>query len=169
MRNIMVYVILFFFNFLISKFCAALFLVSDNKFKVVMLPVIGPVNSSNDNSISDAIKRSGDISLTKNIALPERNTETTIAATRFENGHVKNTTCVWPEYGLLKEQPFDFHTDKENIPENSIIYVNQGYLTIKDNKRLLYADYFLLGQVIEAINPPEDIRNYVCKEHEVKL
>ena len=84
----------FFFNFLISKFCAALFLVSDNKFKVVMLPVIGPVNSSNDNSISDAIKRSGDISLTKNIALPERNTETTIAATRFENGHVKNTTCV---------------------------------------------------------------------------
>lgn len=166
----MVYVILVFFIFWYQNFVQlCLFLVSDNKFKVVMLTVIGPVNSSNDNSISDAIKRSGDISLTKNIALPERNTETTIAATKFENGHVKNTTCVWPEYGLLKEQPFDFHTDKENIPENSIIYVNQGYLTIKDNKRLLYADYFLLGQVIEAINPPEAIRNYVCKEHEVKL
>ena len=59
--------------------------------------------------------------------------------------------------------------DKENYPENSIIYINQGYLTIKDNEKLYYADYYILGQIIQCINPPEDIYNYVCKEREVKI
>lgn len=62
--------------------------VSDCKFKNVILIVIGLVNSSIDNSVSDTIKRSGKISVTKNIALPERNIEITIVATNFENGHV---------------------------------------------------------------------------------
>ena len=30
-------------------------------------------------------------------------------------------------------------------------------------------DDFLLGQIIEAINPPKNISNYVCKECEVKM
>ena len=47
-----------------------------------------------NNSVSDTIKKSGKISLTKNIALPEQNIETTIVATRFENGNGINTTCV---------------------------------------------------------------------------
>ena len=54
------------------------------------------MNSTIDNSVSDTIKRSGQISLTKNIALPEQNIETTIVATRFESGNGKNTTFVWP-------------------------------------------------------------------------
>ena len=59
--------------------------------------------------------------------------------------------------------------DKENYPENSIIYLNQGYLTIKDNKKIYYADYYILGQINVCINPPEDIQNYVCKEREVQM
>ena len=59
--------------------------------------------------------------------------------------------------------------DKENYPENSILYLNQGYLTIKDNKKIYYADYYLIGQINEGINPPADIENYVCKEREVKM
>ena len=58
--------------------------------------------------------------------------------------------------------------EKENYPENSMIYVNQCYLTIKDNNRLYYADYYILCQVIECLNPPEDISNYVCQDREVK-
>ena len=59
--------------------------------------------------------------------------------------------------------------EKDNYPENSIIYINQGYLTIKDNKRLYYGDYYILGQVIECLNPPEDISNYVCQDCDVKV
>ena len=92
------------------------------------------MNPSIDNSVPDTMKRSGKISLTKNIALPEQNIQTNIVATRFENGNGKNTTCVWPEFGYFKQQPCDFGMEKEHHPENSIIYINQGYLIIKDNK-----------------------------------
>lgn len=33
---------------------------------------------------------------------------------------------------------------------------------------MFYRDHSLLGQVIEAINLPENILDYVCKELEVK-
>ena len=130
---------------------------------------LGPVNSTIDNSVSDTIKRSSEISLTKNIALPEQNIESITAATKFENGNGKSTTCIWPKPGYFKQQPCDFHMDKENFPENSVIYINQGYLLTKDNKKLYYADYYIVGQVIECINPPGDISNYVCKDRGVKV
>ena len=59
------------------------------------------MNPSIDNSVSNAIKRSGKISLTINVALPEQNIQTTIVAIRFENGNGKNTASVWPELGYL--------------------------------------------------------------------
>ena len=59
--------------------------------------------------------------------------------------------------------------DKDNFPENSIFYINQGYLTVKDNKSMLYAEYYILRQILESISPPEDIENYVCKDCEVKF
>ena len=98
------------FCFLASKFCLFFFVwsVSSRKFQDVILIVLGSINSSIDNSVSDAIKRSRHISLTKNIAFPERNIETTIVATKFEIGHLKNT-CVWPEYGHFKQHFCDFH------------------------------------------------------------
>ena len=59
--------------------------------------------------------------------------------------------------------------DKENFPENSIIYINQGYLTIKDNRKLYYADCYLIGQINERANAPEDIESHVCQDREVKI
>ena len=107
--------------------------------------------------------------MTKKLVLPDKNIETIIVATKFENGNGKNTTCAWPEYGYFKQQPCDFGMEKENFPENSIIYLSQGYLTIKDNRKLYYADYHIIGQVNECINPPEDLENYVCQDREIKI
>ena len=59
------------------------------------------MNSTIDNSVSHAIKRSGQISLTKNIVLHEQNIETTIVGTRSENGNGKHTICVWPDHGYF--------------------------------------------------------------------
>ena len=119
--------------------------------------------------MSQVIRDSGKISMTKNLVLPEKNIETTIVATKFENGNGKNTTCMWPEYGYFKQQPCDFGVEKEDFPENSIIYLNQGYLTTEDHRKLYYADYCIIGQINERINPPEDLENYVCQDREVKL
>ena len=51
---------------------------------------------------------------------------------------------------------------KNNYPENSIIYINQAHLAIKNNKKMCYGNHFFLGQIIE------DIANYVCKDHAIK-
>ena len=34
---------------------------------------------------------------------------------------------------------------------------------------MFYGNHFLLGQIIQAINPPRNISNYVCKEGKVKI
>ena len=101
--------------------------------------------------------------------LPEQNIETTVLATKIENGTGRNRTCIWPEHGYFKQQTCNFHLDKENYPENNVFYINQGYLFYKDKNKLYYGDYYILGQVIECINLPEDVANYVCKERYVKM
>ena len=62
-----------------------------------------------------------------------------------------------------------FQFEKENLPENSIYYVNQGYQSVKDNKKIYYADIFLIGQVNECLNPPENVDSYEYGEREVVI
>ena len=59
----------------------------------------------------------------------------------------------------FKQQACDFALDKDNMPENSILYMNQGYQSWKDNKKTYYADYYIFGQVNEKLNPPEIFRH----------
>ena len=119
--------------------------------------------------MSQVIRGSGKILIIKNLVLPDKNIETTIVATKFENGNGKNTTCVWPEYGHFRQQPCGFRMEKEDFQENLIIFLNQGYLTIKGNRKLYYADYYIIGQANERIKPPEDLENYVYQDREVKI
>ena len=124
-----------------------------------------------DNAVSDAIKLSKQISLTKNISFPEKNIETTIVASEFddENGQVFSTSRIWPEVGYFNNQLTDFNMKKVNYPDNLVIYVNQAYLTVQNSKKKFYVNFYLIGQIIEALNPPENIANYVCKDCEVKI
>ena len=124
-----------------------------------------------DNAVSDAIKLSKQISLTKNISFPEKNIETTIVASEFddENGQIFSTSRIWPEVGYFNNQLTDFNMKKVNYPENLVIYVNQAYLTVQNSKKKFYVNFYLIGQIIEALNPPENIANYVCKDCEVKI
>ena len=55
------------------------------------------------------------------------------------------------------------------MPKNSVIYMNQGYQSYKDNKKVYYVDYFLIGQVNECLNPPENLETYEFKDREVKM
>lgn len=34
---------------------------------------------------------------------------------------------------------------------------------------MFYADYYILGQITEALTAPEDVSFYVCKEREVGI
>ena len=82
---------------------------------------------------------------------------------------VTSGSCLWPKFAYFSEQSTNFNLKKVNFQENSIIYVNQRYLKIKNNKNMIHADFYILGQIIEALNAPKDISSYVCKKREVKI
>ena len=74
------------------------------------------------------------------------------------------TENILPVYGL--SMGILNNKKKGNFPKNSIMHINQGYLTIKDHKN---ADYYIIGQINECIRPSEDLENYVCQDREVKI
>ena len=115
------------------------------------------------------MQNSGNTSMTKSLVFPDMTVETTLVATKFRKWERKKYTNIWPEHGYFKQQPCDFGLDQESFPENSLIYINPGYLTIKDNRKHFYAGYYLIAQIDECANPPEDTENYFCTEKEVKL
>ena len=53
-----------------------------------------------------------------------------------------------------------------NFLKNKLLYLNQAYLTVKKNNRIVHFDYFMLGQIVEASTPPQDMRTYMLKENE---
>ena len=77
---------------------------------------------------------------------------------------------IWKEDGFFKDVRAELNLEKVNIPENCLLYVNQGFLsTVKSGDIAMYLHNFVIGQLIIAANQPKDIANYVCLKNEVKL
>ena len=77
---------------------------------------------------------------------------------------------VWKENGFFEDVEARLNLQKVNIPENCLLYVNQGFLsTVKSGELALYLHNFVIGQIIVAANQPEDISAYICSKNEVKL
>ena len=120
-----------------------------------------------DQRISAAAKDSTKLSMTKSIF--DGRMETTITAEKDLNCFKRNRTYLWPSYGYFKQQACNFSVEKANMPEMRAFYVNQAYLSYKDNKKIYYCDVFIIGQVTPMLNPPEDLKNYIPKENEAKI
>ena len=56
-----------------------------------------------------------------------------------------------------------------NLPELTIFYVSQGYLSYKDNKKIYYCATYIIGQVLPMLNPPESLKNYELKSNEARI
>ena len=70
---------------------------------------------------------------------------------------------------FFSDQKSDFTISKENLPENTLVYVNQGTIsTIKSNLEI-YTDCFISGQIVPVQNSPKDIFTYKCKQNEFKM
>lgn len=104
-------------------------------------------STKTDNGISQALRNSAKISVTKNIF--DGSVEINITAER-STSFKQNTTNIWKNF---KQQPCNFSVEKANLQENSILYVNEAYRSYKDNKKEYYADYYLLGQGNQCLNP----------------
>ena len=75
----------------------------------------------------------------------------------------------YASYGFFKQQPCDFSIKKTNLPENSVININQAYQSYKDKKKVFYCDCYLLEQVNQFLNPPEYLEKYEFPSNEAKF
>ena len=64
---------------------------------------------------------------------------------------------IWEEEVYFGKLNPDYSCHKNDFPENALIYINQGYLTVKDRGTIIYCDYTILGQIIAFKSPPENI------------
>ena len=77
---------------------------------------------------------------------------------------------VWKENGFFQEIKPEMNIEKVNIPENTLLYINQGFIsTVKNGDLAMYVQNFVVGQLLVAANQPEKIDEYVCADNEVKL
>ena len=71
---------------------------------------------------------------------------------------------------LFGDQKGDFTMKKQNFPEHTLVYCNQGTIsTLKAGDYAIYLDYVILGKITPANNYPPDLDKYVLKENEVIL
>ena len=63
----------------------------------------------------------------------------------------------------------DFEMAETNYPQDTLIYINQAYVTVVKGGNILYAGHFILGQIIPATNVPEDIESYKYGNKENKI
>ena len=77
---------------------------------------------------------------------------------------------IWKQDGFFKDVRAELNLEKVNIPENALLYINQGFLsTVKSGEIAMYLHNFVIGQLIVAANQPKDSANYTCLKNEVKL
>ena len=71
---------------------------------------------------------------------------------------------------LCKKNEFVISLQKrQTCQKNTVFYINQGYLSYKDNKKIHYVDIFIVGKIVPLFNQPEYLEQYVPKDNEVKL
>ena len=70
---------------------------------------------------------------------------------------------VWQKGGFFSDEKADFNIIKNFFPENTLMYVNNGYIsTVKGGELAIYVQNFIIGQLIAAANSPENLEDYFC-------
>ena len=108
--------------------------------------------------------------LSKEATDKDRSLKTQLLVTSNDSQEKLSGKSVWRNNGSFQDLRPDLNLEKKNIPENTLFYINQSFLsTVKNGDIAMYNHNFILGQLIVAANQPSDINAYECKENEVKL
>ena len=128
----------------------------------------GSSKTNIDSSIGCAIQNSMGLSMTKIIESGNDRMEMTLSTNAAEENPVK---CIhmWKNHGFLGTESWGFSIEKANMPENTVYYVNQGYQSYKDNKKVYYNDVYIVTQIMLLAVQPKDIESYQLKDDEVKI
>ena len=122
--------------------------------------------------VSSGFKKANLVLMTRDATENDRNVSTKTVAATFENyfGSAEvSSEKVWEKFGFFDARKSENSLKKVNFPKNTLIYLNQSYLTVKENKKIFYCDYFITGQLSESSNPPQDVSSHTLKENEVEM
>ena len=123
--------------------------------------------SSIDPGLSQTVMDSSRLIMTENY-VDGNISETTITAEK--NSVSKHqSTDLWPQHGYFKHQHADFSLQKANMPEMTLTYLNQGSTIYKNDQKICYGHYFILGQVMPLADSPFDLSSCELKSNEVKI
>ena len=90
----------------------------------------------------------------------------------FQDNESKGTERIWLETGVFGDQRAELTIQKANFPENTLVFVNQGTVSlVKGREKAVYLDYVVIGQIVPGANvdPKIDLDKYKYKENEVML
>ena len=124
-----------------------------------------PTSRGIDFSIGKALQNSSGINLTKITENAGARTEMSLSTSPLEK---PKSVSMWKDFGFFGREICEFNIEKVNMPENTLFYVNQGYQSYKDNKKVYY-NIFITAQIMPLAHQPKDIENYELKDDEVKI
>ena len=90
----------------------------------------------------------------------------------FQDDESKNTEHVWQESGFFDDHRSDSTIPKANFPENTLVYVNQGSVSlVKGVGKAIYLEFLVLGQLMPVANPDPSINleTHVFQDNEALL
>ena len=90
----------------------------------------------------------------------------------LQDDESKNTENVWQENGFFDDHRSDLTIPKANFPENTLVYVNQGTVSlVKGGGQAIYLEFVVNGQLMPVANPDPSINleTHVFKENEALL
>ena len=76
----------------------------------------------------------------------------------FQDDDPKNTEHIWQESGFFDDHRSDLTIPKANVPENTLVYVNQGLVSlVKGGGQVIYLEFVVIGQLMPVANPDPSI------------
>ena len=108
--------------------------------------------------MSPGFKKTNLVSMRKTITENDKNGSEEVSGER-----------VWSNYGYFHARKLNYLLEKINFPENTLLYINQLYLTVNKCKKIFYCDFFMIAKIVAPLNPPQDIFSHALKENEVKM
>ena len=122
------------------------------------------------NSINRALENANILLLSKEATDKDHSLKIQLLLTSNDSQEKLSGEHVWKNNGFFQDLRLDLNLEKKNIPENTLFYINQSFLsTVKSDDIAMCNHNFILGQITVAANQPSDINAYECKENEAKL
>ena len=101
--------------------------------------------------MSSGFKKTNLVSMSKATTVNDKNVSTKIVVATFQNEIGSKEVSgeqVWRNYGYFEARKSDYSTEKVNFSENTLLYINQSYLTVnKKTKNIFYCHFFILDKL----------------------